>query len=84
VGDYQLPQLLIGVTARKLPVVNLEGEAYFFDFRLSQLRKVDEPHEFVDLSPNERRDFLEAVSYLELTNRFGNDPSSRVTDQEDA
>ena len=31
------------MTARRLPVVNLEGEAYFFDFRLSQLRKVDEP-----------------------------------------
>jgi hypothetical protein len=67
----------------KLPVVDLDGEAYFFDFRLSQLRKVDEPHEFIDLSPSERRDFLEAVSYLELASRFGNDPSSGIADREE-
>jgi hypothetical protein len=61
------------VTTRKLPVVNLEGEAYFFDFRLSQLRKVDEPHKFIELSPSERRGFLETVAYLELISRFAND-----------
>jgi len=70
------------VTARRLPVVNLEGESYFFDFRLSQLRKVDEPHKFIDLSPSERSDFLEAVIYLELASRFGNDPSSKMFDKE--
>jgi hypothetical protein len=68
---------------RKLPVVNLDGEAYFVDFKLSQLRKVDEPHKFIDLSPSERRDFLEAVAYLELTSRFGSGPSSRTTGRED-
>ena len=69
---------------RKLPVVSLDGEAYFFDLRLSQLRKVDEPHKFVDLSPGERRDLLEAVAYLELASRFGDESSSRTTDKEDA
>lgn len=58
------------MTVRKLPVINLYGEAYFFDFRLSQLRKVDEPHKFIDLSPGEKRDFLEAVAYLELASRI--------------
>jgi len=71
------------MSPRRLPVINLDGEAYFFDFRLSQLRKVDEPHEFIDLSPSERRDLLEAVAYLELASRFGNNPSSRIADRED-
>jgi len=68
---------------RRLLLVNLDGEAYFFDHRLSQLRKVSEPHEFIDLSPSERRNLLEAVAYLQLASRFGTDPSSRTTEQED-
>ena len=71
------------MSVRKLPVVDLEGEAYFFDFRLSQLRKVGEPHKFIDLPSSERRDFLEALAYLELASRFGNDPSSRIADREE-
>ena len=70
------------MTARKLPIINLDGETYFFDFRLSQLRKVDEPHKFIDLSPSERRDLLEAAIHLELTNRFGSDTSSRINESE--
>jgi hypothetical protein len=69
-GDYQFLQAMSTMSPRKLPVVNLDGGAYFFDFRLSQLRKVDEPHKFMDLSPGERRDFLEAVAYLELASRI--------------
>jgi hypothetical protein len=65
------------VIARKLPIINLDGETYFFDFRLSQLRKVDGPHKFIDLSHGERRDLLEAALHLELTNRFESD-SSRI------
>jgi hypothetical protein len=57
------------VSVRKLPAVDLEGEAYFFDFRLSQLRKVGEPHKFIDLSPSESRDFLEALASLEVARR---------------
>jgi len=82
-GDYQFLQAMSTMSPRKLPVVNLDSEAYFFDFRLSQLRKVDKPHEFIDLSSSERRDFLEAAAYLELASRFGNDPSSRIADRED-
>jgi hypothetical protein len=52
------------VNPRKLPVVNLDGERYYFDVRLSQLRKVCQPHEFVDLSSDERKNFLEALLYL--------------------
>jgi hypothetical protein len=69
------------MSPRRLPVVNLDGEAYFFDFRLSQLRKVDEPHKFIDLSSSERRDFLEAAAYLELASQFGDGPSSRIADR---
>jgi hypothetical protein len=53
------------VNPRKLPIVNLDGERYLFDVRLSQLRKVCEPHEFIDLSPDEKKNFLEALVYLE-------------------
>ena len=60
---------------RRLPVVNLDGETYFFDLRLSQLRKVSEPHEFRDLSPGEKKDFLEALSYLEVVRRHADDSS---------
>lgn len=50
---------------RKLPIVNLDGQEYLFDLRLSQLRKVCQPHEFIDLSANQRKDFDEAL-YLSL------------------
>lgn len=63
------------MTPRRLPVVDLDGEAYFLDFRLSQLRRVDDPHEFRDLSPGERKDLLEALRYLEVTQRRTDDPS---------
>lgn len=70
------------MTPRKLPVVNLDGEVYFFDLRLSQLRKVSEPHDFIDLSPGEREDFFEALLLLELTHRFRGNPSSRAKERE--
>jgi hypothetical protein len=57
------------MTLRRLPVVDLDGEAYFFDLRLSQLRKVGEPYVFRDLSPGERKEFLEALRYLEVAQR---------------
>ena len=68
---------------RKLPIINLDGEEYFLDLRLSQLRKIHEPHKFVDLSPSETRDFLEVTLYLELAQRFGGDSSSRTSSPED-
>jgi hypothetical protein len=55
------------VNPAKLPVVNLDGEPYFFDVRLSQLRKVCQPNEFIDLSSNEKKNLLEALLYLEHT-----------------
>jgi hypothetical protein len=81
-GDYELTQLLLVVSARRLPVVDFEGGAYFFDFRLSQLRKVDEPHQFLDLSPSESRDILEAVAYLEVNQRYVSDRLSRARDED--
>jgi hypothetical protein len=54
------------VSPKKLPVVNLEGKAYFFDPRLSQLRNVSQPHKFVDLSHDQVKDFVEALLYLEV------------------
>jgi hypothetical protein len=68
---------------RKLPVVDLGVEGYFFDFRLSQLRKVSEPHEFRDLSPGERKDFLEALSYLEVARKDADDSSSRIEESKE-
>jgi len=69
VGDYQFPRPMYAVFPRKLPVVDLDGEAYFLDLRLSQLRKVGAPHEFRDLSPDERKDFIEALYFLEVAQR---------------
>lgn len=57
------------VSPRRLPVVNIGGEAYFFDVRLSQLRNVRRPHEFRDLSPGERKDLLEALTLLAVARR---------------
>jgi hypothetical protein len=54
------------VTPRRLPVVRLEGVEYFFDSRISQLRNVRNPHEFIDLSPIERKYFIEATIHREL------------------
>ena len=71
------------MTARTLPVVNLDGEAYFFDARLSQLRHVQQPHKFIDLSPSERRYILESIIHLQLSLRFRNDPSSRISKAKD-
>jgi hypothetical protein len=64
---------------RELPVVNLGGEAYFLDIRLSQLRKVSGPHDFIDLSASERRDFLKALLVREAARRY----SDRPTDEWD-
>lgn len=66
---------------RSLPVVNIDGEAYFFDFRLSQLRKVGEPHEFRDLSPGERKDFLGALAYLEVMRRHADNLPFRIEER---
>jgi hypothetical protein len=35
---------------KKLPVVIIEDEAYFFDFRLKQVRRATNPNDFLDLS----------------------------------
>jgi len=70
------------VTPRKLDVINLDGEAYFLDLRLSQLRNVRKPHDFIDLPSSERRDFLEALLHLELAQRAGSDPPMRVEGKE--
>ena len=67
------------VNPRKLPVVNLDGESYFFDARLSQLRKVCEPNEFIDLSSDEKKNFLEALLYLE---HIGSEEIPRRADQQ--
>ena len=34
---------------RKLPVVRFRGKRWFFDARLSELRNVKNPHEWIDL-----------------------------------
>lgn len=68
-GGYQFLWAISVMSPRRLPMVDFDGEAYFFDLRLSQLRKVNEPHVFIDLSPGERKDFLEALSFLEVAER---------------
>lgn len=61
---------------KKLPLINLQGEAFFFDLRLSQLRKVNEPHKFVDLSHDQAKNFVEALLYLEVAERHNDSPSA--------
>ena len=40
----------------RLPIVRVQGSRvkYFFDARLKQLRNVNNPHDFLDLSTNDR------------------------------
>jgi hypothetical protein len=35
-------------SVRMLPVVRINGVAYFLDVRLRQLRAVDNPHDWID------------------------------------
>lgn len=37
----------------KLPTIKRGNKRYYFDARLDQLRNVDNPHDFIDLSPEE-------------------------------
>lgn len=46
-GGEQMAGECNGV-ARALPVVRINGVAYFLDVRLRQLRAVDNPHDWVD------------------------------------
>lgn len=39
-----------------LPIINIEGRNWYIDKRLSQIRAVDNPHEYEDVSP-------EVISY---------------------
>lgn len=37
-----------------MPSIKVGKKRYFFDYRLSQLRNVENPHEFEDLTPTLR------------------------------
>lgn len=41
---------------RRLPVVRISGVEYFLDMRLKQLRRVDNPHDYIDLDSDEPAD----------------------------
>lgn len=47
---------------KMLPVVDYEGEKYFFDKRLRQIRNVKNPHDFQDLNDFEMEYFEDKVS----------------------
>jgi hypothetical protein len=71
------------MSPRRLPVVTLDGEAYFFDLRLSQLRKVSEPYDFIDLLHGERRDLLGALLLREVAaTRHRIDPPTGAEEDE--
>ena len=38
---------------RRLQVTKIDAKWYFFDYRLCQLRSVDDPHDFIELSSHE-------------------------------
>ena len=50
----------------ELPTIKLGKKRYFFDYRLSQLRNVENPHEFEDLTP-----MLREILRLLLADRVG-------------
>jgi len=50
----------------ELPTIKLGKKRYFFDYRLSQLRNVENPHEFEDLTPT-----LREILRLLLAGRVG-------------
>jgi hypothetical protein len=47
---------------RQLPIIKVGAIDYFFDFRLSQLRQVDNPHRFINLNSDERKTICDAIS----------------------
>jgi hypothetical protein len=71
VGGYLPFEIQRWMTIRELPMINLNGEDYFFDFRLSQLRATSEPHRFINLSATERKEIDDAIRLL----RVVSDPS---------
>jgi hypothetical protein len=54
------------VAPRRLPEIVLDGKRYYFDRRLDQLRNVDCPHDFVDLSADEIDAFAFRLEIMEL------------------
>ena len=38
---------------RRLPIVSINGVPYFLDMPLRQLRRVDNPHDYIDLDSDE-------------------------------
>jgi len=41
---------------RRLPIVSVNGVLYFLDLPLRQLRRVDNPHDYIDLDSDEPAD----------------------------
>ena len=41
---------------RRLPIVSIKGVPYFLDMPLRQLRRVDNPHDYIDLDSEEPLD----------------------------
>ena len=41
---------------RRLPIVSINGNLYFLDMPLRQLRRVDNPHDYIDLDSDELAD----------------------------
>ena len=41
---------------RRLPIVSIDGVRYFLDLPLRQLRRVDNPHDYIDLDSDEPAD----------------------------
>lgn len=44
-----------------LPIYKHEGKTYFFDARLRQLRNVDNPHDYIDLTSDEVDTIIEIL-----------------------
>jgi hypothetical protein len=45
----------------ELPKVKLGRKTYYFDGRLKQIRNVKNPHDFIDLTEQESKDYMDAI-----------------------
>jgi hypothetical protein len=78
-GGYQPCNSIFSLQyPRRLPTIRFNGKEHYFDYRLSQFRNVDNPHEFVDLTPEEREELSLLARDNELaTKRRGLSERSR-------
>ena len=65
----------------QLPIVVYEGKRWFLDIRLSQIRNIHNPHDYLDLDKDEILDFQYAVLIERLKQQRKSKPKNPESDR---